>query len=172
MTAMAPSLAGKCPATKLEAALLKEQRPSTHPILNGLSSHWPLQATPHLSPSSSQRLTCEGHTGRGSTAVCLASGLASRVSSRRREGGMGGGFSGLPSCKGCSSPLEHWSLLAPPSKPREQHHTCPHLYKLLSSQVASPQGQHPFAWPPKTEPLYYTNTHLTSHTSDHHVPGT
>jgi len=166
MTAMAPSLAGKCPATKLEAALLKEQRPSTHPILNGLSSHWPLQATPHLSPSSSQRLTCEGHTGRGSTAVCLASGLASRVSSRRREGGMGGGIL-------WASVLQRLQLsLGALVTPHSSLHTCPHLYKLLSSQVASPQGQHPFAWPPKTEPLYYTNTHLTSHTSDHHVPGT
>lgn len=135
MTAMAPSLAGKCPATKLEAALLKEQRPSTHPILNGLSSHWPLQATPHLSPSSSQRLTCEGHTGRGSTAVCLASGLASRVSSRRREGGMGGGNSlGFRPAKAAALPWStgHSSLL-PPHLP-----TPLQIIKLSSGQSTGP----------------------------------
>ena len=38
-----------------------EQRSSVPSVLE--SSHLPLQAHPHLSPPSSRRLTCKGHTG-------------------------------------------------------------------------------------------------------------
>lgn len=117
-----------------------EQRSSVPSVLESL--HLPLQAHPHLSPPSSQRLTCTGHTKEG-----LHCPLAS-VTSRRREGGrgVGGDILQAPSLQRLQLSLQ----LSPASTPRVT--TTPHcpqpppgptpahtlqIISLVNSQVAT-----------------------------------
>lgn len=108
-----------------------EQRSSVPSVLE--SFHLPLQAHPHLSPPSSRRLTCTGHTG-----APLPSGFHHQQKTGGREGSRGRYSPGpLPAKAALSCLYTSGDKDSPLSPASPRTNTCPHCTNNPFSKLSS-----------------------------------